>query len=304
MTKHKQTTYERWVAKATEAIETLIAKGVAPWESAIHPGIPTQPCNALTGRYYSGGNALMLHCTTLLHEYDDPRWVTYKQAAKLGGHVRKGQKGTPILVVSQSVKKDEDEDGARVRTYMRGATVFNATQCDGLPEPKWAVATDDPTEAERNVALLVENAGARVRHPASMQPGVLGSYSPELDEIHMCQRGFFKSGVEHAKTLLHEVAHWTGHESRLDRKLITDSNSESYIVEELVAELTAWTLSSTMGLDFSRDRSARYIDQHRDRLPSAQEYIEAAKEASHACKWLVEHGDPEQTLVPRVALVA
>src|ERR1700760_1896745 len=130
--------------EVTDSIIKLLEEGVAqwqkPWKSA---GMPFNPT---TGKTYKGGNALHLMTTGLSRGYEDPRWLTYKQAAENEWQVRKGEKGTHIEfweVKTSAAKKDgkgenaeqPERDGRNSRRLIhRIYTVFNAKQIDGIPE--------------------------------------------------------------------------------------------------------------------------------------------------------------------------
>lgn len=213
-------------AVATKLIRQL-QQGCAPWQKCWQPSEPgvLLPMNPVTGKRYQGINALQL----MSQDRHDPRWMTYKQAAGIGAQVGKGEKGTPIQYWQFSearAKADplgnpvrdaqgrivtEDMPLERPRVFL--AIVFNASQIDGLPPmpPHGAPDWQCLDRAEQ----ILRASGANICHAA--QSGAF--YRPATDRIHLPDRGQFPSAAHYYATALHELGHWTGHPSRLNRDL-------------------------------------------------------------------------------------
>lgn len=243
----------------TDRIIKLIEAGTVPWRKPWRGGRGGAPRNAVSKRPYRGGNAMWLGC----FGYEDARFVTFKQAGDLGGHVRKGEKGFPIVFFQAG----EDKEGRALTTAGRNAkprrwailrysTVFNVSQCEGLeldvshaPE-----AAPDPIAAA-DAILRAYLPGPVYRN------GTLACYRPTTDEVVTPAMGRFESAAHYYATLFHEVGHSTGHESRLKRDGITNSfGSHEYSKEELVAEMTACFLLSEAGIgEEVFDNSAAYL---------------------------------------------
>jgi antirestriction protein ArdC len=145
--------------EVTDRIISMLEKGVAPWQKPWSPSEASlaMPRNPITDRNYRGGNAVHLMATALQRGYDDPRWMTYKQASEHGCQVRRGEKGTQIefwevkSATKEAVPRDVDDDSARdagkkgdTRLIHRVYTVFNARQIDGVPEYQPTLRQDSP----------------------------------------------------------------------------------------------------------------------------------------------------------------
>lgn len=247
----------------TERVVELLEKGTVPWRQPWR-GRDGAPRNALSKRDYRGGNAFLLGCLN----YDDPRFVTFKQALELGGHVRKGERGWPVVYVQPADKdKQAESGGKRGHFLMRYSTVFNVGQCEALEklEP-WARADDrhdhDPIEAADAIARGYAP-GDGTTGPEIASGRAMACYVPVADRVEMPAPHRFGQAEEYYSTLFHELAHSTGHAKRLARQGITDQAafaSHSYSREELVAEVTACFLCSEAGIAAATlDNSASYI---------------------------------------------
>jgi antirestriction protein ArdC len=124
--------YAEVSARIVSELEAGAAPRIKPW--AATPGANT-PCNAVTNRPYSGCNVILLWMAGAAG-YRAPRFLTFKQALDVGGHVRKSERGTKVYFVKQlAVREDKDGDAStRLVPMLRQYTVFNVDQCDGLPD--------------------------------------------------------------------------------------------------------------------------------------------------------------------------
>lgn len=202
--------------------------------------------------------------------YSSRYWVTFKQAKTLGGCVRKGEKGWPIIVWKFYPRKVKDAAGGVVMgkdgkpkrettPMLRYYTVFNLDQCDGVADP------DGPVEAIEHDSI--EAAEAIVRNmpqrPAIHQGGGRACYSPSADRVSVPELGHFDVAAEFYSTMFHELAHSTGHPDRLNRPSLTgfaNFGDHAYSKEELVAEMTAAFLCQRAGiLPLTVDNSAAYL---------------------------------------------
>ncbi len=220
--------YHRQVA---EALIAQIEKGTAPWTQAWGPGERALPANVKTGQAYRGGNSVWLASTAERRGYADHRWGTFKQVKELGGQVRRGEKGSQILFwqfETRRVARDAqglpalDKGGQPVyetralpapRVYPY--TVFNADQCDGLPRPE-APRTKVWARIEETERVLRES-GASIEHSEENR----AFYDLRRDRIVLPFRERFGSAPGYYQAALHELGHWTGHPSRLDRETLT-----------------------------------------------------------------------------------
>jgi antirestriction protein ArdC len=209
------------------------------------PGANT-PCNAATNRPYSGCNVILLWMARTAG-YRTPRFLTFKQALELGGHVRKGEHGTKVHFVKQLQVRDRDahEAPARIIPMMREYTVFNVDQCEGLPDSvttgkPMRVRNPDARDEVADAFLLTTGADIREGHGEAF-------YVPSRDFISMPAFEAFKGADHFYGTIFHEVCHWTAHASRLDRDLKNRFGSRNYAAEELVA-LSGQSAPSRSGL--------------------------------------------------------
>jgi len=243
-------------AEVTARITAALEAGTVPWR---HPWLARGHRNAISNRPYRGINLLLLGLLALQQGYTDPRWLTYRQAASLGGHVRRGERGTGI-VLWKPIERRDAVDGEVIDTFplMRFYTVFNASQCDGveLPEAEAATEFDPVVRAEAVVAGYT--GGPPVLHDAEA-----AYYVPSKDEVHLPSRTAFRDADGYYATLFHEAIHSTGHPTRLNRdgyQTAAVFGSPVYAREELVAEFGSAFLCHEAGIDASRlDQSAAYI---------------------------------------------
>lgn len=239
----------------TDRIISALQTGVAPWRKPWR-ALGRQfrfATNLISGKPYNGVNQLLLQCSG----YVSPYWLTFKQAAALGGSVRKGEKGTPVIYVGRALdktgKKTKDGKDAGY-SFLRYYTVFNVEQCEGID-------SHVPVEviAEPNANAPIERAEAIwagfADKPAVRRDPARAYYVPVLDYIGIPDITAFDSPDAYYSTLFHEGIHATGAESRLNREGVSTAKdraafgSETYGKEELVAELGAAFLCAEAGID-------------------------------------------------------
>jgi antirestriction protein ArdC len=251
----KRDLYAEVSARIVAELEAGAAPWVKPWSAT--PGANT-PCNAVTNRPYSGCNVILLWMAQSAG-YRTPRYITFKQALELGGHVRKGEHGTKVYFVKQLQVRDErteEEEATRVVPMMREYTVFNVDQCDGLPDRLLTVGEIKPRNQDERDATIDEflaASGVEIREGAGE-----AYYRPSDDYISLPAFAAFKSAATFYAVAFHELGHATGHKSRLDRDLRSRFGERAYAAEELVAELCAAFLSAEFSLDGDL-RHAGYI---------------------------------------------
>lgn len=250
---------------AERLIEQL-EQGTAPWQKPWQPGELRLPYNPTTGKEYRGMNTLWLH----MQGHGDPRWMTYKQAAAEGAQVRKGEKGTPIVYWKFSdEQKAVDEQGRPIldangkpttisvqleRPRAFTAVVFNAAQIDGLPPLEARPVGPESARHARAKAILA-NSGAKIQHV----PGDRAFYRPVTDSITLPERRQFNTADGYYATALHELGHWTGHPSRLDRDLSHPFGSQGYAREELRAEIASLMLGERLDIGHDPGHHAAYV---------------------------------------------
>jgi antirestriction protein ArdC len=273
-------------AEVSTRIIAELERGAAPW---VKPWSATAgantPCNAVTNRPYSGCNVVLLW---LARDRGWPtlRFLTFKQAIEAGGNVRKGEHGTKVIFVKQlQVKAGEGEDtDTRLIPMLREYTVFNVAQCDNLPDGIRAgkpirLRNPDTRDALADEFLQSTCADIRQGHGEAY-------YVPSRDFISVPAFEAFKGSDHYYNVAFHELVHWTGHKSRLDRDLRNRFGSRAYAAEELVAELGAAFLSAEFGFD-GDVRNAGYIATWIDLLRSDKRaFFTACSKAQAAADYL------------------
>ena len=237
--------YAEVTARVISELERGRVPWVQPWESS-RCGC-TMPHNAGTGRAYSGINVLILWAAVVDGGYGSQRWLTYRQAELAGGNVHKGEKGTTVCYAERFTPDEEqerarDEDrGARQIAFLKRFTVFNVDQCEGLPDSFTAVLPPlDEVELVPHADALIRATGADLR-----VGGHKAFYVPVLDVIAVPPKAAYPDPINWYRTALHELGHWTGHATRLNRDQRGTYGSPDCAREELIAEITsAFTCAS------------------------------------------------------------
>jgi antirestriction protein ArdC len=288
--------------RVTAQISALLERGVRPW---IRPWDDIAPPDALVlplrscGTPYRGMNVIALWAATLGDGFKSRHWFTFKQALALKACVRKGERGSYVVYYTELTSKAGEgvvpspEDTSETRRILRGYTVFNADQIDGLPLDFYAKPGAEPvpaspitkTEDEARLSALFAAIPVTIRHG-----GNRAFYSKAADYIQMPLREAFRDGSQFWSTITHECAHATRHETRLNRDFgQTRFGDQGYALEELVAELASAFIGAHIGLpaDHLEDH-ASYIGGWLKALgdnPSA--FLTAASKAQAAADWVL-----------------
>lgn len=269
--------YDRITQSILNALENGTPAWRRPWRTLRGTGTASTPRNAISGRSYSGVNWMLLAC----EPYPDQRWLTYRQAQEIGGHVRKGEHGQQVIFWQPRDYKKTQTDGSEKLEHgliLKTYTVFNVAQCDGIA----LNATGDDTAELPPVADLYRTLGARVTHG-----GDRACYIPSVDMINLPPLAAFSSPDGYTATALHELTHWTGHKSRCDRDLKNRFGTAAYAAEELVAELGSAYLCAEYGIDQTLENHAPYIHHWRQLLTDdPRAIITAASKATAAANWI------------------
>jgi len=255
----RETAYDRVNAAILAALE----KGIAPWTQ---PWLIQGQRNATTNRPYRGINPMTLAAIQAARGYEDSRWLTYKQAQTIGGHVKKGAKSAPVVFGKTSTwsKKVTNEDGTESEEQRGGFMwrmfyVFSVEEIEGV---NWEKGTSRTPEEIPTASAIWDGYAGR---PSMVHGGDRAYYSPLGDRIQMPPRKSFITDSHYYETLFHEAAHSTGHKDRLGRLGSVENlprfGSEDYSREELVAEMTAAFLMGTANLDAPQmiQQSAAYL---------------------------------------------
>ncbi|MEH8093430.1 zincin-like metallopeptidase domain-containing protein [Gallibacterium anatis] len=284
----------------TDRIVQCLESGTRPW---IKPWVSGLPQNAVSGRYYTGINVLLLMIASEEKGYQSTKWLTAKAANKLGGKIKKGEKATRIINYSPIEREKKDDNGELILdsegnpemekfAIIRAYPLFNIEQCEGLPEEMY-LEKEMPSEFQKvnEVHQILEGMGVAVKHTAGDQ----AYYSPLMDVINMPLMKTFCTERSYYSVLLHEMIHATGHKDRLEREGITSKKAkfgnEIYAFEELIAEMGSAFVCTALGFD-TISNNASYIDSWIKVLKSDKKAIfRASGEARKAAEYLFEIRD-------------
>ncbi|MCT2388873.1 zincin-like metallopeptidase domain-containing protein [Erwinia pyrifoliae] len=260
-----------YAKKVADTIIKQLEQGTAPWIKPWNAGDRFLPHNPTSGKAYKGMNALYLLAVSQERGYDDNRWVTYNQAQAAGAQVNKSGKGQGVALQFwkwEGLTPALDEKGNKIREdgkikmvvekYERpklfSFVVFNAAHIDNMPE-KTLVPPLSEWERNQKAEAILRNSGATLEHKA----GNSAHYSPSQDKIVLPIREQFPTPDNYYATALHELGHWTGHETRLNRDLKHPFGSEAYAKEELRAEIASMMLGEELGIGHDPGQHVSYI---------------------------------------------
>lgn len=296
-----QTSRARTDAHHKEVAETiikLIEGGTAPWQKPWDGNMSAMmllPFNGASKRRYRGINSLYLYSVASHQGYQDPRWFTFKQVEELGGKVKRGEKAVKVEYwqFKRTIKEDENgkplpkeewlEEDRKVPLIMRSA-VFNAEQCEGLPELELPKRDWEPLD---RADIIMKANGVPVFHDAVDR----NYYSPSSDEIHLTPMEAFPTREAYYGTALHELGHSTGHEKRLNRQFGKVFGDENYAKEELRAEIASYMLCADLGISrqASDEQHAAYVGSWVKALKSdPNEIFRASADAESICNYLYD----------------
>ena len=269
----------------TNQILAQLNEGIVPWR---RPWSTNGPASYATNKEYRGVNILLLQSN-----YESPYWLTFRQAQKMGGSVRAGEKGRPIVFVDRMVKEEKNDKGEvsfKVFSFLKYYTVFNWCQTKGLPEKV-------PEERDNQQIPSAEEL-LRRRGPCIDTDTEQAYYSPHSDKIYLPALDQFESSEAYYATAFHELTHWTGGAGRLGRDTIRDYHVGKDVrsQEELVAEMGAAFLCQIAALDTSQtlQNSTAYIGSWLKALQNNPKWVlKASKQARDAVEFVLTGRLPE-----------
>ena len=275
--------YQSVTDKIVRQLEDGIRPWLKPWDAEHAAGRISRPLRH-NGEPYHGINILMLWASAEEQGFVSPYWLTFQQAKKLGGSVRKGEKGSPVVYASTFEKTNTDDNGEEVEQkipFLKQYTVFAADQIEGLPDHYYEMKQppNDSIERIAHADAFFRATGADIR-----EGGNRAYYSISTDHIQMPPLECFRDAESFASCLAHESLHWTRHKSRLDRDLGRKRWGDAgYAMEELVAELGSAFLCADLAItpEVMPDH-ADYIGSWLEKLQNDKRAIFTA--ASLACK--------------------
>ena len=289
----------RFAEQAAGRVIQQLERGVAPWQKGWRSPREAQepPYNPVTAARYQGLNSIVLRSEATERGYSDPRWLSYQQARKIGAQVRQGERGTQVEYwqfppKGEAMSKDaaagaeQEKPGIIHRTY----SVFNAEQCEGLPQLVQTYPRRDWEVSERAERLLQES-GVKIEH----QYGDRAYYRVSEDKVVLPRQEQFRTYEAYYATALHEMGHWSGHCERLDRQTLHQGieqgyGSQAYAREELRAEMTSMMVNGVMKLPHDPERHAAYVKSWIKALSdNPNELRRAASDADRMAAYLLQY---------------
>jgi antirestriction protein ArdC len=238
-------------------IEALESGNLLPWQKTYSTDFQAAMAyNFVSKKNYRGVNPLLLWLRQEEKGFEHNAWLSYKQAANLGGQVKKGEKGTSVFYFSVFEKENEKTKLTEKIPFLKYYTVFNVSQCDGLEMPEKIVKPPRTWEDSQDIEQVFAATGASLVFDKHHTP----CFVPALDYISMPNKSRYTKADDYYKTLFHELTHWTGHNKRLKRDFTGRFGSQSYAFEELVAEIGSAYLCADLGIHGNTNDHASYID--------------------------------------------
>ena len=284
--------YQEITDKIIAELEQGRVPWMQPWRNTSAP-LGT-PLNAATQRPYSGINILILWMACTERGFTGQNWLTFRQALKIGAHVRKGEKGTTVVYADRFVpyrertRAAEAGDEPEAVPFLKRFTVFNADQCEDIPAD-----IAPPPSLARHENLVLPQAEALIRATGAdiRIGGNRAFYVPSADYIQVPPPSSYFEPINWHRTVCHELGHWSGAADRLNRDLSGTFGSNSYAREELIAEMAGafvcaalWIVPTVRHSDYL----ANWVDVLRE---DNRAIIRAASAASKAADYLLAFRD-------------
>lgn len=287
-------TYQEVTDAVIKALEDGTIIWQCPWNQV---GLPK---NITTNVNYRGWNLFLLNFHSMIKGYPTPYYITYKQAQKLGGIIKKGEKGIRIIYwaevelknqLAETNQQPKVDEATKPRMIMvpKAYTVFNIAQTEDIEFPAFEAELRSDAEIIQACEDVIANMPNK---PTIRKNGTNAYYQPTIDIVVVTSLKKCKSNEAYYSTLFHELAHSTGHESRLNRKELLNSDgfgSVTYAKEELTAEMTAAFLGAITGIGQATiDNSAAYIEGWLKALKNDKTLvIKAAAQAQRAADYIM-----------------
>ncbi|RZM20697.1 MAG: DUF1738 domain-containing protein, partial [Pedobacter sp.] len=288
--------HEQVAALLIEQLQKGTAPWLKPWSGGATPGFGL-PYNVISSNRYRGINVMNL----LLKGYEDPRWLTFKQAESIEATINRGEKGTLIQYVKTHHQKSLRDDKGKLlfddlghpliqrlpldRPVVSAAWVFNAEQVSGLQAIKRIEPSESKWDPLNRAENLISASGADISHRYIDA----AYYDLRYDSITLPERTQFSSADNYYATALHELAHWTGHPSRLDRASLMRNGMIPYAKEELRAEIASMIIGAEVGIGHDPAQHASYVESWVSILKDTpMEIHAAAADAEKIFDFLIE----------------
>lgn len=296
--------------KLVNTLIEFIETNSTQWDAGWYSVASGTPINGKTQKKYNGLNAFYLMVLAIKHGYKDPRWITFNQAKELGANVKSGEKSSEVFYWSYYDKKtkkpfdertvenmDAEERKQYLNDYVRPVLkfyqVFNAEQCENMPVYERPATPEMDAEERARQNAVIERIISNSAAPVNFDGGNKAYYSPSDDSIHLPEISAFKTMQDYYATALHEIAHSTGHESRLNRDLSGMFGKPAYAKEELRAELA----SVFMQVDYGISIEGKHFENHGAYLASwlhavknnMKEFFSAAADAEKISYYIADN---------------
>jgi len=273
----------------TDKIISKLEQGEIPWKKPWKTLNLGYPKNMISDKVYQGVNFFNI----LFEDRETPVWVTFKQAKDLGGNVKKGENGIPVVYYNFIERLNGKEEIEKI-PFLKRSTVFNIEQCEGIENPyqeqidtiKKPTVFNNIDNCEKLINSFIDKV-APFEHTNHQK----AYYLPSMDSINMPEKDRFYSSENYYSTLFHEMAHSTGHNSRLNRVGIVkqaEKGSSRYAKEELIAELTSAFICNKAGIgEQVIENSTAYIQSWLGALRNDKKLVfNAMKEAYKVIEYL------------------
>lgn len=293
----KDTKFKPYHVQFAEQVISMLEAGTAPWQKPWKGGELYAPHNDANGTRYRGINRLVLSWLSDMRYGGEPRYMTLPQANELGYRVKKGEHAQSVVYWEFTKTRDRlDENGKPVmgpdgkpeqetvpleRPRVRYFRVFNVSQLENEKDKAPYPSLDDTRprfawNPEEKAEAVLKASGAVIEH----RKGNRAYYSPSEDKIVLPNKDQFPEPAGYYGTALHELGHWTGHESRLDRDIRHSFGSSAYAREELRAEIASWMMGQDLGIAHDPDQHAAYVADWIESLKKdPYEIVRAANDA-------------------------
>jgi antirestriction protein ArdC len=279
--------YDDVTRKVIAELEVGRVPWVQPWRTATARAPFAMPHNVASRRRYNGINVLILWDAVVKRGFSGQSWLTFRQALSLGGCVRKGERGTSVVYADRFVPAEELKrarrlgEEAQALPFLKRFTIFNTDQCDGLSSNVACIAPP-PCAVEPQVEALIRATGIDFRIG-----GDRAFYCPPEDYVQVPPLAAFFEPINWHRTALHELAHASGHSSRLNRDLSGAYGTQKYAFEEIIAEMSAAFCCASLGI-LPTVRHADYIGSWLGVLrEDNRAIVRAASQASRAANFLL-----------------
>jgi antirestriction protein ArdC len=277
----------------TDKLITLIEQGCLPWRK---PWSATPYGNLITGHCYQGINPLICAIDNLLYDWQHPFFIGFAQAQEKRWKIIKGSKATYLrwggTVAIESTNKETGETNKHLKNTGRWFNVFNVACLDDsdsnekisdyLKKMQVSGTNTEPRLDEAEALIKAQNASV-------VFGGDVACYVPSIDKIRMPNYSDFSGAISYYATYLHELTHWTGHSTRLDRDLVGQFGTRAYAFEELIAEIGAAFVCSSLNIESQLEHHASYLDSWLSLLRDDNKaFFRAAEQAKKTADWLLE----------------